>query len=102
MDDELVSDSDDKRKLFKAIREAQQTVKRKRAESSAAVVAKKRAIPSGELQPQDGTSQRFSQGFWLVMVRPQMVGPVTGVASWGIWWPAVPSRDNSILLSSLW
>ena len=73
MDDELASDSDDKRKLFKASREAQQTVKRKRAESAAA--AKRRAVPSGELQPQAGTSQRFSQGFWPATARLWMVGP---------------------------
>ena len=39
MDDELASDSDDERKLFKASQEAQQTVKRNWAESAAAAVA---------------------------------------------------------------
>ena len=75
MDDELASDSDDERKLFKASREAQQTVKRKRAESAAAAAAKRRAIPSGEPQPQAGTSQRFNQGFRPTTARPRMVGP---------------------------
>ena len=76
MDDEFASDSDDERKLFKASREAQQTVKRKRAESAAAAEAKRRDVPSGELQPQAGTSQRFSQGFWPATERLRMVEPV--------------------------
>ena len=75
LDDELASNSDNESKLFKASQEAQQMVKRKRAELAAAAAAKRRAIPSGELQPQAGMSQRFSQGFWPATVRPQMVGP---------------------------
>ena len=49
-------------------------VKRKRAELAAAA-AKRRAVPSGEQQPQSGTSQRFSQGFRPAMARSWMVGP---------------------------
>ena len=45
MDDELASNSDDERKLFKASREAQQTVKRKRAElAAAAATARPRMV----------------------------------------------------------
>ena len=75
MDDELASDSDDERKLFKASRAAQKTVKRKRAESAAVAAAKRKAVLIGELQPQAGTSQRFSQGFRPATARPRMVGP---------------------------
>ena len=74
-DDEFASNSDDERKLFKASREAQQMVKRKRVESAAVAAAKRKAIPSGELQPQAGTSHSFSQGFWPTTARPRMVGP---------------------------
>ena len=49
MDSDLASDSDIERKLFKASQEAQQTVKRKQAESAASAVAKGRTISSGEL-----------------------------------------------------
>ena len=65
MDDDLASDSDDMRKLFKASQETQQTVKRKQlqAESAASAVAKRMAIISGELQSQADLSQRLSQGF---------------------------------------
>ena len=63
MDDDLASGSDDERKLFKASQEAQQTVKRKQAESAVSAAAKGRAIPSGELQSQADPSQRLSQGF---------------------------------------
>ena len=63
MDNELASDSDDERKLFKASQEAQQTVKRNQTESAAAAVAKGRAIPSRELQFLADPSQRLSQGF---------------------------------------
>ena len=45
MDDELVLDSDDERRLYKANREAQQSMKRKRSESAAAA-AKRRATYS--------------------------------------------------------
>ena len=62
MDDELASDSDDERKLFKASREAQQTVKRKRAESAAAVAAKRRAVPSRELQPKLAQARGLAKG----------------------------------------
>ena len=75
MDDELASDSDDERKLFKASREAQQVVKRKRAKSTAAAVAKRRAVSSGEPQPQPGLTQRFNQGFRPAATRPRMVEP---------------------------
>ena len=57
MDNELASGSDGERKLFKASREAQQVVKRKRAELAAVAEAKRRAVSSGEPQPQAGPSQ---------------------------------------------
>lgn len=60
MDHELTSDLD-KRNLFKASCEAQQTAKRKRAKSTVAVKVKRRAILSGEPQSQEsvkGSSQR--------------------------------------------
>ena len=75
MDNELISDLNDEKKLFKASREAQQSVKRKQAESAAAAVAKTRAVPSEEPQAQAGPSQRFNQGFQPATARPQMVGP---------------------------
>ena len=56
MDDELASNLDNERKLYKASQEAQQAVKRKCAELAVAVVAKSRAIPSAEPQAQAGSS----------------------------------------------
>ena len=71
MDDELASHSDDERRLYKANREAQQAVKRKKADS-AATAAKRRAAtasvePPGRLGNQ-GTRPP-------AVVRPRMVGP---------------------------
>ena len=75
MDNELASDSDDERKLFKASWEAQQVVKRKQAKSAAVTAAKRRAVPTGESQSQAGPSQRFNQGFRPATARLKMVGP---------------------------
>ena len=71
MDDELVSDSDDERKLYKANREAQQTVKRKRA-NSAATAAKRRAA-SASVEPPGRLGNQGNRA--PAVVRPRMVGP---------------------------
>ena len=105
MDDELASDSDDERKLFKASREAQQTVKRKRAESAAAAATKRRKY---QVMQVGNHRLKLAQAKDLIMGSGQQQrdhgwwGLVTGVVSWGIWWPTAPSLDNSILLNSLW
>ena len=93
---------DDESKLFKASREAQQTVKTKRAESAAAAAAKRRAVPSGEPQTQAGPAKDLIMGSGQRQRDHGWWGLVTGVVSWGIWWPTAPSLDNSILLNNLW
>lgn len=62
MDDELLWLSE--RKLYKANRKVLQAVKRKLADTTA-TAAKKRATVSGEPQ---------TQGTWLPVIRPPMVG----------------------------
>ena len=71
MDDELASDSDDERKLYKANREAQQTVKWKIA-NSAATAAKRRAA-SASVEPPGRLSNQGNKA--PAVVRPWIVGP---------------------------
>ena len=72
MDDELASDSDDKRRMYKANREAQQSMKRKRSESAAAA-AKRRATANPE--PPPPAQGKVSQGTRPPVSRPWMIGP---------------------------
>ena len=79
MDNELTSDSDDDRKLYKANHEAQQTVKRKRADS-ATTEAKRRAVTVSMEPP----GRLINQGTRApAVVRPRMGGPATDAVSGG-------------------
>ena len=98
MDDKLASNLDNERKLFKASREVQQTVKRKQAKSAAAAAAKRRLCWAGNCNPKlaqakylvKGSSQQQWDRGWL--------GLVTGVASRGIWWPALRNNPSQVCL----
>ena len=99
MDDELASDSDDERRLYKANREAQQSIKRKRSESAAAA-AKRRATANPE--PPPPAQGRLSQGTRPLVSRPRIIGPCYRCGEMGYLVANCPSLGNSILLSSLW
>ena len=71
MDDELVLDSDDERRLYKANREAQQTVKRKKANSAA--TASKRRAATASVEPPERLGNQGTRA--PAVARPRMVGP---------------------------
>ena len=98
MDDELTSDIDNEKKLYKANHETHQAVKKKRAESAAAAV-KKRATETSSLEP-PVVQGRFNQKAQSPVIRPRMVGPCYRCGKLGHLVANCPS--NSIFLSSLW
>ena len=92
MDDELALDSDNERRLYKANREAQQTVKRKKADPAAAAAKRRAATASVELPGRLGNQGTRAPA----VVRPRMVGPCYRCGELG------HLVENSILLSSPW
>jgi len=84
-DDELASDSDDEKRIYRAEREAERIAKRKR--SGAANASRKRlAASSGaDIRPVQASPRTTAnnQGMRPPMARPRVVGPCYRCAEWG-------------------
>ena len=84
-DDELASDSDDEKRIYRAEREAERIAKRKR--SGAANASRKRLAASSGVDTRpvqtDPRTTANNQGMRPPMVRPRVVGPCYRCAEWG-------------------
>ena len=96
-DDELASDSEDEKRIYKAKRLS----KRKRASSSAA--AKRKVPATGPVEnampvPSRGTTG--NQNIRACPICPRIIGPCSDVESGAILWRTVPNPSNRILRGS--
>ena len=80
-EDELASDSDDEKRIYRAEREAERVAKRKRPGGSNAARKKAAAGDTAPMQP--GARGQNSQGSRPPVARPRLVGPCYRCAEWG-------------------
>ena len=83
-DDELASDSEDEKRIYKAEREAERLSKRNRAWSSAA--AKKKVPTTGAVEntmPGPSRGATGNQNVGACPVRPRIIGPCFRCGEWG-------------------
>ena len=99
-DDELSSDSDDEKWIYRAEREAERVAKRKQL--GGGNTGRKKAV-SGDTAPvQLHTRGQNSQGSRPLAARPRLVGPAIDVQNGATWWQIAQSQSNHILFRSLW
>ena len=80
-DDELASDSDDEKRIYRAEREAERVAKRKRPGGANAT---RKKVAAGDTVPvQPSPRGQFSQGSRPPVARPRLVGPCYRCAEWG-------------------
>ena len=80
-DDELASDSDDEKRIYRAEREAERVAKRKRPGGANAT---RKKVAAGDTVPmQPSPRGQFGQGSRPPVARPRLVGPCYRCAEWG-------------------